>query len=173
MAEEEKIGLANLPATEQFKRIEGVAKRLGVADPQNRPVLQLRRGEKENERVLELKRGSWDDAEPWFVIDEEGRLMVMTSAESMQGMVHAVRHMGEEVFKSRLEKAIARELPVDFHDVWAVAMDRLRHRIQEGETTAAVDLGELVRQIKRDHPNLFYSLKDLEIDEEDFKEAGL
>jgi hypothetical protein len=38
--------------------------------------------------------------------------------------------------------------------------------------SANIDLQQLVRSIKRKHPNLFYSLKDLEIDEQDMKEAG-
>jgi hypothetical protein len=92
---------------------------------------------------------------------------------AMTGIMRSLQHMGEEVFKSRLEKAIAKELPIDFHDVWTVAMHELQQRLREGgEMSANIDLQQLVRSIKRKHPNLFYSLKDLEIDEQDMKEAG-
>jgi hypothetical protein len=157
-----------------MKRVDGIAARLGMPKPHQRPVLEIKAGEKENQKVIELKRGDWNDEKPWFVIDEEGRLMVLTDAESMLGIMNSLQHMGEEVFKARLEKAIAKELPIDFHDVWTVAMHALQERIKSGKTTNVnVDLDKLVQEIKRKHPNLFYSLKDLEIDEQEMKEAGL
>ena len=165
--------LKNLPVAEQMKRVDGVATRLGMPKPTERPVLEIKQGEREDQKIIELKRGSWSDEKPWFVIDEEGRLMVLTDAEAMLNIMNSLQHMGEEVFKARLEKAIAKELPIDFHDVWTVAMHELQQRLksQDGRNVN-VDLEKLVQDIKRRHPNLFYSLKDLEIDEQDMKEAG-
>jgi hypothetical protein len=135
--------------------------------------LEIKQGERKDQKIIELKRGSWSDEKPWFVIDEEGRLMVLTDAEAMLNIMNSLQHIGEEVFKARLEKAIAKELPIDFHDVWTVAMHELQQRLREGgEMSANIDLQQLVRSIKRRHPNLFYSLKDLDIDEQDMKEAG-
>jgi hypothetical protein len=166
--------LKNLPVEQQLKEIDAVAARLGMPKPTERPVLEIKPGESENQKVIELKRGSWKDEHPWFVIDEEGRLLVLTSADAMLGIMNSLQHMGEEVFKARLERAIAKELPIDFHDVWTVAMHELQQRLKEsGQQAASVDLDNLVKSIKRKHPNLFYSLKDLEIDEQDMKEAGL
>ncbi len=166
--------LKNLPVEQQLKEIDAVAARLGVPKPTERPVLEIKPGEDEKHKVIELKRGDWKDDAPWFVIDEEGRLMVLTTADAMMGIMQSLQHMGEEVFKARLERAIAKELPIDFHDVWTVAMHELQQRLKEGgKPSASVDLENLVKTIKRRHPNLFYSLKDLEIDEQDMKEAGL
>ena len=165
--------LKNLPTEQQLKEIDAVAARLGMPKPSERPVLEIRPGESENQKVVELKRGSWGDEHPWFVIDEEGRLLVLTSAEAMMGIMQSLQHMGEEVFKARLERAIAKELPIDFHDVWTVAMHELQQRMKEsGGKAAQVDLENLVRSIKRKHPNLFYSLKDLQLDDEDMTKAG-
>ncbi len=165
--------LKNLPAEQQLKEIDLVATRLGMPKPTERPVLEIKPGEKENQKILELKRGDWKDEQPWFVIDEEGRLLVLSSAEAMMGIMNSLQHMGQEVFKARLEKAIAKELPIDFHDVWTVAMHELQQRLKEsGQEASSVNLENLVKSIKRKHPNLFYSLKDLEIDEQDMKEAG-
>ncbi len=166
--------LKNLPTEQQFKEIDLVAQRLGMPAPTERPVMEIKPGEDENHKVLELKRGSWNDKQPWFIIDENGDLLVLSSAEAMTGIMSSLQHMGEEVFKARLEKAIAKELPIDFHDVWTVAMHELQQRLKEGSKGAAsVDLENLVKSIKRKHPNLFYSLKDLQLNEEDIKEAGL
>ncbi len=166
--------LKNLPAKKQLEEIEAVAKKLGMPQPDKRPVLQIAPGEDEKHKVLEIKRGSWSDPQPWFVIDENGDLMVLSSAESMMGIMQSLQHMGEEVFKARLERAIAKELPIDFHDVWTVVMHELQKRLKEsGKEASNVNLDNLVKSIKRQHPNLFYSLKDLEIDEDDIKSAGL
>ncbi len=165
--------LKNLPVSEQLQKIDALAAKMGMPKPHERPVLQIKPGEKENQKILELKRGDWSDDQPWFVIDEKGNLMVLSSAEAMMNIMQSLQHMGEEVFKARLERAIAKELPIDFHDVWTVAMHELGQRIKEGQATSAVDLDNLVKNIKRKHPNLFYSLKDLDIDEQDLQEAGL
>jgi len=80
--------------------------------------------------------------------------------------MNSLQHMGEEVFKSRLEKAIAKELPIDFHDVWAVAIDELQKRLKDGTTKPSnINLESLIKNIKREHPNLFYSLKNLNYDD--------
>ncbi len=166
--------LKNLPVEQQLKEIDAVAAKLGMPKPTERPVLEIKPGDNEKQKIIELKRGDWKDEQPWFVIDEEGKLMVLTTADAMMGIMHSLQHMGEEVFKARLERAIAKELPIDFHDVWTVAMHELQQRLKEGDQkSASVDLDNLVKSIKRKHPNLFYSLKDLEIDEQDLKEAGL
>ncbi len=159
--------LKNIPSEQQLKEIEAVAKRLGMPKPSERPVMQIIPGEDENRKILELKRGSWSDEQPWFIIDEEGRLLVLSTAETMATIMNSLQHMGEEVFKARLERAIAKELPIDFHDVWVVAMHELQQRMKEGKVAQSVDLDTLVKKIKQKHPNLFYSLKDLQIDEGD------
>ncbi len=156
--------LKNLPAEQQMKEIDAVAKRLGMPNPSQRPVMQIVPGESEDKKSLELKRGSWSDEQPWFIIDEEGRLLVLSTAEAMSAIMNSLQHMGEEVFKARLERAIAKELPIDFHDVWVVAMHELQQRLKEGAQAQSVDLENLVKSIKRKHPNLFYSLKDLQLD---------
>ncbi len=156
--------LKNLPVEQQMKEIDAVAKRLGMPNPSQRPVMQIVQGDSEDKKSLELKRGSWSDEQPWFIIDEEGRLLVLSTAEAMSAIMSSLQHMGEEVFKARLERAIAKELPIDFHDVWVVAMHELQQRLKEGAQAQSVDLENLVKSIKRKHPNLFYSLKDLQLD---------
>jgi len=157
----------NLPIDKQIEAIDAVAKKLGVANPSEHSIFRILPGDDEKHKVIELVRGSWNSQQPSFVIDEEGKLMVLSSAEAMMGIMSSLQHMGEEVFKSRLEKAIAKELPIDFHDVWTVAIHELQKRMKENSTEASnVNLENLVKTIKREHPNLFYSLRDLHIDDE-------
>jgi len=160
-------GLKNLPVEKQLEEIDLIATKLGMPKPTERPVLEIKPVD-EKHKILELKRGSWSDEQPWFVIDEDGKLMVFSSAEAMMGIMNSLQHMGEEVFKSRLERAIAKELPIDFHDVWTVAIHELQKRLKDGDTEPSnVNLENLVKNIKREHPNLFYSLKNLNFEEQD------
>ena len=157
--------LKNLPVEKQLEEIDLIATKLGVPKPKERPVLEIKPLD-DKHKILELKRGSWSDEQPWFIIDEDGKLMVLSNLEAMIGIMNSLQHMGEEVFKSRLEKAIAKELPIDFHDVWAVAIDELQKRLKDGTTKPSnINLESLIKNIKREHPNLFYSLKNLNYDD--------
>jgi len=161
--------LKNLPVEKQLEEIDFIATKLGMPKPKERPVLEIKPGDDDRHKILELKRGSWSDEQPWFVIDEDGKLMVFSSAEAMMSIMNSLQHMGEEVFKSRLERAIAKELPIDFHDVWTVAIHELQKRLKDGNAEpSSVNLENLVKNIKQEHPNLFYSLKNFNIDDENY-----
>jgi len=159
--------LKNLTSEKQLEEIDVLASKLGMPKPTERPVLEIKPVD-EKHKILELKRGSWSDEQPWFVIDEDGKLMVFSSAEAMMGIMNSLQHMGEEVFKSRLERAIAKELPIDFHDVWTVAIHELQKKLESSDAEpSSVNLENLVKNIKREHPNLFYSLKNLNFEAQD------
>jgi hypothetical protein len=68
-----------------------------------------------------------------------------------------------ENFHHKLEKAIWQRLPIDFEDVWSVAMDRIQTmaRAQSDSTVVNIDLDWLVSEIKQKYPNLFYHLDQI------------
>lgn len=68
-----------------------------------------------------------------------------------------------ESFRLKLEKAIWQRYPVDFHDVWAVAMDRIKRLAQSRpeSTVVKLDLDWLVTEIKQEYPNLFLHLDQM------------
>lgn len=149
-------------AKEQLlQNVEKLSVKLGIGNGEPVTVLQIRQSDQANQKILELKQGDWNDKRPVFVIDEDGSLMLLSSVERVQKMVASLHQMGEELFKVRLEQAIAREMPIDFNDVWVVATRKLQERLaQEKRRGGTVDLNALVRSIKKEHPNLFYSLQD-------------
>jgi len=67
-----------------------------------------------------------------------------------------------ENFNLKLEKAILENFPIDFNDVWIVAMQEIQDRLQKSKDKHLldIDIKELVRDIKRNHPSLFIKFRD-------------
>ncbi|MEF3192298.1 MAG: DUF2603 domain-containing protein [Campylobacterales bacterium] len=148
-------------------RLNQLAQQLSI-DPSELTVVRLS-GEKESrQRQLQLLQGSWNNKHPWIVIDEaDDKIYTITSMESMAQMMSMISGIQNELFKMKLEKAIWQRLPIDFYDVWTVAIDRIRSMVDESPGTRIVnlDLDALLTDIKRNHPNLFYHLEHLQLDE--------
>ena len=149
-----------------FEKIEKISKNIGMSSDGEKTIFEIITTQNPGQKLLSLKSGSWEGAEPWFAIDEEQKLHTMVSIESLTKLVESLKSVQQENFNLKLEKTIWQHIPVDFQDVWMVAMDEIRvlaANSKEAKKTKAinVDLDRLVGKIKREHPNLFIDLKDL------------
>lgn len=135
---------------------------MGV-DTSNKTVIKIKNTDDENKKILELVEGSWEDKQPWFVIDDSsGEHYAMMPARSMAGIFAKYRGSSEENFKLNLEKAILQNMPIDFEDVWVVALKEIQRLVDdEGEQLTNKDMLEVVKSIKKKYPNLFFNLHDL------------
>ncbi len=126
-------------------------------------VVQIRNSKDDNLKFLELKSGSWHSDEPWIVVDENEKLYTMISLESVNRILQSYKDSMDENFQLKLEKVIWKNVPVDFQDVWAVAMDEIRKiaKSQSNNKVLNIDLESLIKKIKLKHPNLFIDMKDL------------
>ena len=140
--------------------IEKIAKGLDVSKQKEQTLLQMSASEHENAKILTLKRGSWSGKEPWFVLDEKQKLHALIPIEALSKVMENLRQMEEEAFSMKLEKSILQQLPIDFQDVWTVAMEEVQKRKSKD-----IDFEKLVRKIKKEHPNLFLDLRDLYLPE--------
>lgn len=138
-------------------RLNSLAEKMGI-NPSEMTIVKMTPGTNERHKDLELLQGDWDEKRPWVIVDEEDRIYTLTTAESLTQIIRFLTSTQSENFQLKLEKAIWQSLPVDFHDVWEVAMDRIRTLAQSRpeSTVVTLDLDWLVNEIKQKYPNLFH-----------------
>ena len=147
-----------------FDMINVISKDIGLKG--DKTVIEIENTDNPEVKRLSLKSGSWSANEPWFVVDENQKLHTMMSINSVNKIVENFRATQEENFNLKLEKTIWQNIPIDFQDVWAVAMDEIKSMAtQESEDIKVinVDLDKLITKIKTEHPNLFLNFKDLHV----------
>ncbi|EJP5046978.1 DUF2603 domain-containing protein [Campylobacter jejuni] len=141
-----------------LKRIDEFSQNLGIKK-KDRTIFKMKQSENENEKCLVLENGSFDSPEPWFVIDENDEIHTLLSLQSLKNVLESLKQSQKENFELRLEKAIYQQIPVDFNDVWTVAMDEIKQKAQNGTMEVSIDLEKLISKIKQEHPNLFVDMQ--------------
>ncbi len=145
----------------EFKMIEKISRGLSLNKQKEQTVLEIVSHEDENSKLLRLKRGSWNNQkEPWLVYDENQKLHAMLSIDTLSKMIEHFKKAEQETLFLKLEKSILQHLPLDFHDVWTVAMEEMKK-----SKKSDMDFDALIKKIKKEHPNLFLDLKDLYLPE--------
>jgi len=141
--------------------IDKITKSLSITKPKERTFLEIESTEHRDEKRLRLKNGSWNSKkEPWLVLDEKQKLHALLSMDSLTKIVENFREMEQEAFSLKLEKSILQHLPLDFNDVWAVAVEAIK---KQKKTPA--DFDKVILKIKKEHPNLFLNLQDFHFPE--------
>lgn len=147
-----------------FEMINAISKDIGLDG--DKTVIEIEKTDNPDVKKLNLKSGSWEASEPWFIVDEKKKVHTMMSMHSVNKIVKNFKNSQEENFNLKLEKTIWQNIPIDFHDVWAVAMDDIKSMASNGKKDSKVinvDLEKLIEKIKEEHPNLFLNFKDLNI----------
>jgi hypothetical protein len=146
-----------------YDKINTISKKIGIDDKDDKTILEVELTDNPDVKSLNLKSGSWEAKEPWFVIDEKQQIHTMVSLDTLTKMVENLKSLGQENFELKLEKTIWKHLPVDFGDVWVVAMDEIRNMAKKSDNAQAVkiDIEKLIGNIKKKHPSLFVDLKGI------------
>lgn len=107
--------------------------------------------------TIQLKEGELSQNKPCFVSDEEGEEYVLLSADILKKLLEGMKKAQEERFAISLERDIANQMPLDFEDVLSVAKAKLQSLdLNVGD----IDSNELIRTIRKEHPNLFFNIDD-------------
>ena len=108
-----------------LEKIESISKDIGLSKKDKKTILKIEKTDNPDIKTLNLQSGSWEANEPWFVIDEDNNIHTLVSIESLLKIIEALKLAQQENFNQKLEKTIWQHIPIDFQDVWVVAMDEI------------------------------------------------
>ncbi len=141
-------------------KIDILSKKIGLKEDKEKTILNIEDTDEKDKKLLVLKSGDWDGDEPWFAIDKDDKIHTIISLDTLLQIVKSLRKAQEENFNLKLEKTIWQNVPIDFQDVWIVAMDEIKKRLKNSEEKNSVNINieKVVEDIKKKYPNLFLNM---------------
>ena len=122
------------------RHLESISQTLGISK-RRRTTFELEPLEN-NEMKLSYK-GKPNFNTPWFGMYED-KPCALVPAELFEAVINALKNAQKENFELKLERSILQNLPIDFGDVWTVAIEEIKKA-----------------NYKKEHPNLFLDMRSI------------
>ncbi|WP_096026443.1 DUF2603 domain-containing protein [Campylobacter lanienae] len=133
--------------------LENISQTLGISK-RRRTTFELEPME-DNQMKLSYKGRANFDA-PWFGMNGN-KPCALVPAELFEALINALKNAQKENFELKLERSILQNLPIDFGDVWTVAIEEIKKANYKKEP----NLDRVIAKIKKEHPNLFLDMRSL------------
>jgi hypothetical protein len=100
-------------------------------------------------KEYELKEG--DKNSSLWLIEIDDKPKIALDFDEYISIMESMKKLMKENFELKLEKAILSEFPIDYDDVKAVVLEEMKENPN-------MNLNDIVKKIKIEHPNLFYDI---------------
>lgn len=135
------------------RHLESISQTLGISK-RRRTTFELEPLEN-NEMKLSYK-GKPNFNTPWFGMYGD-KPCALVPAELFEAVINALKNAQKENFELKLERSILQNLPIDFGDVWTVAIEEIKKANYKKES----NLDRVIAKIKKEHPNLFLDMRSI------------
>mgnify|MGYP005605572423 FL=1 len=135
------------------RHLESISQTLGISK-RRRTTFELEPLEN-NEMKLSYK-GKPNFNTPWFGMYGD-KPCALVPAELFEAVINALKNAQKENFELKLERSILQNLPVDFGEVWTVAIEEIKKANYKKES----NLDRVIAKIKKEHPNLFLDMRSI------------
>ena len=133
--------------------LENISQTLGISK-RRRTTFELE--DMDNNQMKLSYKGKANLNTPWFGMYGD-KPCVLVPAELFEAVINALKNAQKENFELKLERSILQNLPIDFGDVWTVAIEE----IKKANCKKEPNLDRLIAKIKKEHPNLFLDMRSL------------
>lgn len=104
---------------------------------------------------ITLSSGKIDKNEAYFLTDDAQNEFVIFPQQILKDVISIIKRAHEMRLQAELERDVMSFMPVDFDDVMVVATQKMEKLRDEDGKLPKIDTTALIREIKKEHPNLF------------------
>ena len=98
---------------------------------------------------LEVVEG--DKSAPFWFMEIDDKLKVVLDAKDYIDLMNSLKQVMKENFELKLEREILSEFPIDYEDVKAVVLEKMKEDNK-------LSIKDTVKKVKVEHPNLFFEM---------------
>lgn len=151
--------ILNKQEAKMDKEIKKIEENFG----KDQTIFEILNTQNNDKKTISLKTGSWQNKYPWFGVDEDKNIYSVLSMRSLISLINSYKNIARENFDLKLEKSIAKSLPIDFGDVWSVCMEEIKKLalINPDIQVSNLDLDKIVDNVKIKYPNLFVDIDNM------------